>query len=231
MVDFGRMNEWPPSACFDSLNRDFTLYRDFLMWTFILVTRFRSLNRDFTLNRDSLNRDFTAIRNGNANEIQWMSECVPNENYFPVKNFLFHHFISFCVWSPSVKCECKILTGMTPSIHSDAFTVNFQWKKLSISSFSPSRATKPKPNENMGHYKKYCCWPHQWILWSWNHSVLCERDRGNKANKVLVKRKKKPFVVVFLDFLSNQPLNAWWFIFIALPVLYKSPFPFICMVQ
>ena len=56
-----RFNEWPPSAHFDSLNRDFTLNRDFLMWNFILVTRFCTLNRDITLNRDSLNRDFTVL--------------------------------------------------------------------------------------------------------------------------------------------------------------------------
>ena len=54
-----RFNEWPPSAHFYFLNRDFTLNRDFLMWNLILVTRFCSLNRDFTLNWDSLNRDFT----------------------------------------------------------------------------------------------------------------------------------------------------------------------------
>ena len=53
-----RFNEWLPSALIHSLNRDFTLIRDFLMRYFILVTRFRSLNRDFMLNRDSLNRDF-----------------------------------------------------------------------------------------------------------------------------------------------------------------------------
>ena len=57
-----RFNEWPPSAPFHSLNRDFTLNRDFLMWNFILVTRFHSLNRDFSLNRDSINRDFTVFR-------------------------------------------------------------------------------------------------------------------------------------------------------------------------
>ena len=57
-----RFNEWPNSAHFDSLNRDFTLNRNFLMWNSILVTRFRSLNQDFSLNRDSLNRDFTVQR-------------------------------------------------------------------------------------------------------------------------------------------------------------------------
>ena len=56
-----RFNEWPPSAPFHSLNRDFTLNRDFLMRNSILVTRFHSLNRDFTLNRDSLNRDLTVL--------------------------------------------------------------------------------------------------------------------------------------------------------------------------
>ena len=54
-----RFNEWPPSAQFHSLNRDFTLNRDFSKWNFILVTRFNSLHRDFSLNWDSLNRDFT----------------------------------------------------------------------------------------------------------------------------------------------------------------------------
>ena len=44
-----RFNEWPPSAPFHSLNRDFKLNRDFLMRNFILVTRFRTLNWDFTL--------------------------------------------------------------------------------------------------------------------------------------------------------------------------------------
>ena len=52
-----RFNEWPRSAHFDSLNWDFTLNRDFLMWNSILVTSFCTLNRDITLNRDSLNRD------------------------------------------------------------------------------------------------------------------------------------------------------------------------------
>ena len=47
-----RFNEWPRSAHFGSLNRDFTLNWDFLMWNWILVTRFHTLNRDFTLNRD-----------------------------------------------------------------------------------------------------------------------------------------------------------------------------------
>ena len=56
-----RFNECPPSAHFDSLNRDIMLNRDFLMRNFILVTRFCTLNRDFMLNRDSLNRDFTVI--------------------------------------------------------------------------------------------------------------------------------------------------------------------------
>ena len=54
-----RFNEWPPSAPFCSLNRDFTLNRDFLRWNFILVTRFHILNRDFSLNRDSINWDLT----------------------------------------------------------------------------------------------------------------------------------------------------------------------------
>ena len=47
-----RFNEWPPSAPFHYLNRDFTLNRDFWMWKLILVTRFHSLNWDFALNRD-----------------------------------------------------------------------------------------------------------------------------------------------------------------------------------
>ena len=47
-----RFNEWPRSAYFDYLNRDFTLNRDFLMRNSILVIRFCSLNWDFTLNRD-----------------------------------------------------------------------------------------------------------------------------------------------------------------------------------
>ena len=49
----------PPSAHFDSLNRDFMLNRDFLMWNSIMVTIFCTLHWYFTLNRDSLNRDFT----------------------------------------------------------------------------------------------------------------------------------------------------------------------------
>ena len=56
-----RFNEWSSSAPFHSLNRDFTLNWDILMWNFSLVTIFRSLNWDFTLNRDSLNRDFTVL--------------------------------------------------------------------------------------------------------------------------------------------------------------------------
>ena len=58
-----RFNKWPPSADIDSLNWDFTLYRDFLLWNSILVTTFYSLNQDFTLNRDPLNRDFTVLLN------------------------------------------------------------------------------------------------------------------------------------------------------------------------
>ena len=54
-----RFNEWPLSASFHSLNRDFTLNRDFSMSNSILVATVCTLNRDFTLNRDSLNRDFT----------------------------------------------------------------------------------------------------------------------------------------------------------------------------
>ena len=50
-----RFNEWPPSAPVHSLNRDFTLNRDFLKWNFILVTSFCSLNRD------SLHWDFTVL--------------------------------------------------------------------------------------------------------------------------------------------------------------------------
>ena len=37
-----RFNEWPPSAPFHSLNRDFTLNQDFLKWNFISVTSFCS---------------------------------------------------------------------------------------------------------------------------------------------------------------------------------------------
>ena len=56
-----RFNEWPPSAYFDSLNRDFMLNWDFLMRNSILVTKFHTLNRDFSLNQDSLNQDFTVF--------------------------------------------------------------------------------------------------------------------------------------------------------------------------
>ena len=74
-----RFNEWPPSAPFHPLNRDFTLNRDFLKRNFILVTRFCSLNRDFTLNRDSLNRDFTV----NTFDIFNQSLCIKNcQNLF-----------------------------------------------------------------------------------------------------------------------------------------------------
>ena len=38
-----RFNEWPPSAHFASINWDFTLNRDFLMWNLILVTRLFTL--------------------------------------------------------------------------------------------------------------------------------------------------------------------------------------------
>ena len=76
-----RFNEWPSSAHFHSLNRDFTLNRDFLMWNFILVTRFHTLNRDFTLNRDSLNRDFTVFmdwseNNNNKKEVKSSKNAV-----------------------------------------------------------------------------------------------------------------------------------------------------------
>ena len=56
-----RFNEWPLSAHFHSLNKDFKLNRDFLMSNSNLVTRFCTLNWDFTLNRGSLNRDFTVL--------------------------------------------------------------------------------------------------------------------------------------------------------------------------
>ena len=52
-----RFNEWSPSAHFDSLNRDFSLKRDFLMWNSILVASFCTLNWDFMLVWDSLNWD------------------------------------------------------------------------------------------------------------------------------------------------------------------------------
>ena len=58
-----QFNEWPRSTHFGSLNQEFTLTRDLLVWNSILVMRFCTLNRDFTLNRDSLNRDFTAQSN------------------------------------------------------------------------------------------------------------------------------------------------------------------------
>ena len=64
-----RFNEWPPSPPFYSLNRDLTLNRDFLMWNFIWVIRFRSLNWHFTLNWDSFNRDFT------VDKLRWCSKC------------------------------------------------------------------------------------------------------------------------------------------------------------
>ena len=48
-----RFNEWPPSAHFYSLNRNFTLNLDFLIRNFILVKRSCTLNRDSKLNRDS----------------------------------------------------------------------------------------------------------------------------------------------------------------------------------
>ena len=49
------------SAHFDSLNRDFKLNWDVLMWNLILVTIFCSLNQDFTLNQHSLNQDCTVF--------------------------------------------------------------------------------------------------------------------------------------------------------------------------
>ena len=54
-----RFLKWHPSAHFDSINWDFTLNRDFLMWNSISVARFCVLNWDFTLNQDWLNQDFT----------------------------------------------------------------------------------------------------------------------------------------------------------------------------
>ena len=50
-----RFIEWPPLAHFDSLNRDFTLNRDFIMWNSISVTRF------CTLNQDTLKQDFAVV--------------------------------------------------------------------------------------------------------------------------------------------------------------------------
>ena len=56
-----RLNEWPTSAHFDSLNWDVTLNLDFLMWNSILVISICTLNRDYTLNRDSLKWDITVF--------------------------------------------------------------------------------------------------------------------------------------------------------------------------
>ena len=62
-----RFNEWPPSAHFDSLNRDLMHNRGFLTGNFISVTRFCILNRDNMSNRYSLNRDFTVLAGNKIN--------------------------------------------------------------------------------------------------------------------------------------------------------------------